>query len=113
MNAAARLVHQNVLSRHLVLAHLLSRRQIFLLGIMLAILISALCTIYVTHSSRILHASFQHQLTEMDHLHLQRGQLLLERSTWMMQSRIQQIAENKLGMIVPDHKSIVVISSEK
>ncbi len=42
-------------------------------------------------------------------LHVQRGQLLLERSTWMMQARIQPIAENKLGMIIPDHKSVVIV----
>ena len=30
MNAAARLVHQDVLSRHLVFTHLLTRRQIVL-----------------------------------------------------------------------------------
>ncbi len=109
MNAAARLVHQGVLSRHLVLAHLLTRRQISVLLLMLGILLSALSIIYVTHTTRILHASYQRNLLEQDQLHIQHSQLLLERSTWMMQSRIQQIAESKLAMIVPDNKSIVII----
>jgi cell division protein FtsL len=109
MNAAARLVHQGVLSRHLVLAHFLNRRQIAVLVLALGVLLSAVSIIYVTHVTRILHAAYQRNLSEQDHLHVQRGQLLLERSTWMMQARIQQIAENKLGMIIPDHKSVVII----
>lgn len=109
MNAAARLVHQSVLSRHLVLTHLLTRRQIAVLFLALAVILSGLSTIYVTHVTRILHAAYQHNLLEQNRLHLQRGQLLLERSTWMMQARTQHIAENQLGMVIPEHKSVVII----
>lgn len=109
MNAAARLVHQGVLTRHLVLTHLLTRRQVMLIILAMAVLLSALSIIYVTHTSRVLYASYQHNLLEQNRLHVKHGQLLLERSTWMMQARIQQIAENKLGMIIPDHKSVIVI----
>lgn len=109
MNAAARLVHQNGWSRHLVLTHLLTRQQIFIVLLTLSVLASALSVVYVTHLNRILHAAYQHNLVEQDHLFMQRGQLLLERSTWMMQARIQQIAEKQLNMIVPDHKSVVII----
>lgn len=109
MNAAARLVHQGVIARHLVLAHLLTRRQITVMLLALCVLLSALSIVYVTHVTRILHAAYQRNLTEQEHLHVQRGQLLLERSTWMMQSRIQGVAEQKLGMILPDQKSVVII----
>lgn len=110
MNAAARLVHQGVLSRHLVLSHLFTWRQITVLILALAVLLSALSIIYTTHMTRVLHASYQYYLGEKNNLYAQRGQLLLEHSTWMMQARIQQIAESKLDMIIPDHKSIMVIS---
>ena len=109
MNAAARLVHQSVLSRHLVFHHLLNRQQVAVMMLALMVLLSALSTIYITHVTRILHANYQHNLLERDRLHVQRGQLLLERSAGLMQSRIQQIAENKLGMISPSHQSIVII----
>ena len=109
MNAAARLVHQSVLTRHLVLTHLLTWRQIAVLILSLTVLFSALNIIYVTHLTRVLHANYQHNLLEQDRLQVERGQLLLERGTWMMQARIQQIAENKLGMFLPDHKSVVII----
>lgn len=109
MNAAARLVHRGELSRHLVLTHLLSGKQLVTAVLAFAVILSALCMIYVTQLTRTLNANYQHFLQEQDHLHVERGQLLLERSTWMMQARIQQIAENKLGMIVPNHKSVVII----
>jgi len=109
MNAAARLVHQNILSRQLVLTQLLTRRQLTLLMLTLAILLTGLGVIYVTNTTRVLYASYQRNLIEQDRLHVTRGQLLLERSTWMMQARIQQIAEKKLGMHLPDHQSVVIM----
>lgn len=109
MNAAARLAHQGALSRHLVLVHLLTRQQFALMSMVMAILLSAISIIYVTHVSRVLYAGYQHELSERNHMHIERGQLLLERGAWMMQARIQQIAENKLGMTIPDHKSVVIV----
>lgn len=109
MNAAARLVHQNVLSRHLVLTHFLTRRQIAVLILALMVLLSALGIIYVTHTTRVLHAAYQHQLVEQNQIQLEHSQLLLERSTWMVQERIQKLAEQKLGMVMPDNQSVVVI----
>lgn len=109
MNAAARLVHQSTLSRHLLFTYLLTRRQMGLFVLALSILLSALSIIYVTHTARIVYTNYQHLLLEKDRLHVQQGQLLLERSTWMMQSRIQQAAENQLNMVFPDQKSVVII----
>ena len=109
MNAAARLVHQNTVTRHLVLVHLLTRRQMGLLLMAAAVIFSALAVIYVTHTSRVLYATYQHKLGEKNHLYVERAQLLLERGTWMMQARIQTYAESKLGMVMPDHKSVVIV----
>lgn len=108
MNAAARLVHQGIITRHLVVAHL-SWRQVGVLMLSVGVLMSAVSIIYVTHVTRLLHATYQHNIVEQDMLHVQRGQLLLERSTMMMQARIQSIAENKLGMIIPDQNSVVIV----
>ncbi len=109
MNAAGRLVHQGVLSRHLVMTHFLSKRQLALVVVALSVLFSALSVIYMTHLTRELHAAYQHSLVEQDRLHVQHGQLLLERSTWMMQAHIQQVAEDKLDMVMPNHKTAVII----
>jgi cell division protein FtsL len=109
MNAAARLVHQNTAARHMVLVHLLTRRQIVILLLAAAVVFSALAVIYVTHSSRVINAAYQHSLSEKNHLYVERAQLLLERGTWMMQARIQKVAESQLGMVMPDHKSVVIV----
>ena len=109
MNAAARLVHQSVLSRHLLLTHFLNRQQLGIVILTLTVLLSALSMIYITHMTRVLHADYQRNLIEQERLHVLSSQLLLERSTWVMPARIQQVAETKLGMIIPEHKAIVVI----
>lgn len=109
MNAAARLAHQGALSRHLVLVHLLTRRQLAMMTLGMSILLSAIGIIYVTHVSRVEYAAYQHELAERNQLHIERGQLLLERGTWMMQARIQQMAEKKLGMTIPNHQSVVIV----
>jgi cell division protein FtsL len=109
MNAAARLVHQNVLSRQFFSTQWLNGRQIMTALLGAAAVLSALSIIYVTQVTRVLHAEYQHNLVEQDRLQVEHGQLLLERSTWMVPARIQQIAETKLGMVVPEQKSVVVV----
>jgi cell division protein FtsL len=109
MNAAARLAHQNILSRYLISTHLLNSQQLIVTTLVLTVLLSALSIIYMTHATRLMHAAYAHNIAEQEHLHLQEGQLLLERSTWMVQARIQQIAEKKLEMVIPDNKSMVIV----
>ena len=109
MNAAARLVHQGAISRQYLLVLSVTKRQKAVFMLATAVLLSALATIYITHVSRLMHAGLQHSLFEQDRLHVEHGQLLLERSAWMMQGRIQTLAENKLGMVIPDSKSVVIV----
>lgn len=113
MNAAARLVHQSGLTKHLLWTFLLTKRQIAVAAIALAVLLSALSIVYVTQVTRVLHAAYQANAAYKNRLQVQKGQLLLERSTWIMQARIQEIAENQLGMVVPDRKSVMVIDEKE
>lgn len=108
MNAAARLVHQHVLARHLALTHALNRRQTALLLFAIATLFSALGIIYITHTNRLLYASYQHNITENARLQVLRSQLLLERSTMMVQSRTEKAAAHQ-GMYIPSNKDVVTI----
>lgn len=110
MNAAARFLNQGALSRHWVVSVLLSRAQFSLLALLISIVLSALSVIYVTNMSRSLNADLQQVLTERDQLHLQWSQLVLEQGTWAAQTRVQQVAEQRLNMVVPDNKSVVVMS---
>jgi len=109
MNAAARLASQHIFSREYLFSLLLTRSQLAMLSLIVAGLLSALGVIYVTNATRLLNADLQHAVVEKQHLQVETGQLLLERSTWMMQARVQRIAETQLGMVVPDHKAVVII----
>lgn len=109
MNAAARLVHQGILSRQLILIHGLTRLKVALLFFTLTLAMSALGIIYITQVHRVLYADYQRTLIEQDRLSVRYSQLLLEKSAWMMQSRIEQEAENQLGMTYPTRKQTVII----
>ncbi|MBA3660264.1 MAG: cell division protein FtsL [Gammaproteobacteria bacterium] len=109
MNAAARLVHRNVLSRHLVLSRIFSLHKLSWMALGLAVVSSAIGMIYVTHQSRLLHANFQRNSTYINRLEIEYRQLLLENSTLTMPARIQYQAEMNLDMIMPDENAIQVI----
>ncbi len=109
MNAAARLFSQSTVSRTWLLSVLISKVQFGRYLLILAVLMSALSMVYVTNTTRSLNAGLQQTLAERDHLHIQWGQLLLEKSTWIMQARVQQVASDKLGMVVPEGKSLVIV----
>ncbi len=111
MNAAARLLGQSSsLSRNWVVSVILSRVQFSTMILVSALLVSALSVVYVTNLSRSLNAGIQQTLTERNQLHIQWGQLLLEKSTWVTPARVQHVAEDQMGMVVPDSKSVVIVS---
>lgn len=109
MNAAARFVQHSSLSQQLVYFHLLSKRQLIVSLLILGVVFSGLGIIYFTHFQRLLYANYQQLLLEKNRLQIEQSQLLLERSTWMVQSRIQTIAETQLDMIIPEAKSIIIV----
>lgn len=112
MNAAARLLNQGVLSRGWVVSVFLTRFDISLFVLISAVLMSALSLVYMTNSVRSLNANIEQAYAEHDQLHIQRGQLLLEKSSLTMQARVQDVAEDHLDMIVPEGKAVVVVDSK-
>lgn len=110
MNAAARLMQQSVISRSWILSFVLSRVQTSFIVLIAALLVSALSMIYVTNVSRSLNANIQQTLFERNKLHIAWGQLLLEKSTLTMQTRVEKLAEQEMGMQIPDHQSVVIVN---
>lgn len=110
MNAAARLLQQGSLSRSWVINVILTRAQASVISLVTCVLISALSMIYVTNTSRNLHAGIQQTLAERNQLHIQWGQLLLEKSTLTMQARVERVATSQMEMVEPDHKSVVIVT---
>jgi len=109
MNAAGRLLNRDVLSPNWVLAVFLTRTQLSFAVFLFLVFMSAFSVVYMTNLARDLQANLHQSQAENAQLFSQQGQLLLERSTLSMQARVQQVAEQKLNMLIPDHQSVVKI----
>lgn len=114
MNAAARLFNEGQLSRSWVISLFFTRFQFWLCALIFVVLFSALSLVYVTNLSRSLRALHAQQMIEFDHLHVQWGQLLLEKSSLTRQSRLQEIAYEKLQMSMPDrhHQAVIILKPQ-
>ena len=71
---------------------------------------SAFAIIYVKDLHRRLFINYQQQTAAQQREQVRWGKLLLEQSAWSTQSRIQRIAQNRLGMEVPAYHQIVMIA---
>ena len=74
------------------------------------LIVTALATITAQHKSRKLYIELQQQQDAANQYEVEWGQLQLEQSTWAMHSRIEDIAEKRLDMQVPDAKHIQVVT---
>lgn len=112
MNAAAKMIHQsNFFTGHLKdirLSKILSL-QIFLVT---SVLISALAVVYMTNLYRLTFSQLEQSEQRAHQLNLQRGQLLLEQASLATPARVQQLAINKLGMIIPANKQIFILRAK-
>lgn len=81
--------------------------KIAILGVL--VLSSALGVVYTKYLNRNLHIQLEQLQDARDNLHVEWTQLLLEQGTLASDVRVEKIAREKLGMIVPSPKEIVVI----
>jgi len=72
---------------------------LMLLGVLV---FSALSLVYVKDLHRRLFIQYQELQTIKQTTLTQQGKLLLEKSAWSVETRIQHIAQRKLAMRVPD-----------
>jgi cell division protein FtsL len=68
---------------------------------------SAVELVVYRHESRKLFVILQDLRETKQNLNREWGQLLLEQATWGTQIRVEKIASEKLGMIVPRMQQIV------
>jgi cell division protein FtsL len=76
----------------------------------LVLIATALGAVTSQHKARKLYIELQQQQLAAKQYAIEYGQLKLEQSTWAMHSRIEQIAEKKLQMQVPDDKRVQVVT---
>lgn len=83
--------------------------RIVLLGLVLAVFVSALGVVFSTHESRKLFVELQGVQKVRDELSAEWGRLQLEQSTWATHGRIERIANNRLEMINPPPGAVVIV----
>jgi len=110
MNAAAKALHHaNFLSRE-TFSDLRLGRIAPIVFLTITFLLTAFALIYVKDLHRHYFSEMQTVMKVHDDLNVERGQLLLEQSTWTTQARIQNVAQQELGMEIPKAKEIKLIS---
>ena len=78
----------------------------------LTLILVAIGVATAQHKARKLYFELEQQDQLAKVFETEYGQLQLEQSTWAMHSRLEEYAEKKMGMQVPDTKRIQVINLE-
>ncbi len=81
----------------------------FLALLILAVLSSAVSVIYIKHQSRKTFVELQDLQKHRDDMDVNWGRLQLEQGTWATHGRVEEIARNKLDMVTPNAKSVVIV----
>ncbi len=84
-------------------------KRLWLAVLILAVLASALGVIYAKHENRKRFVHLQALERERDAMEVEWGQLQLEQGTWATNSRVERVARKRLGMVMPDAESVVII----
>lgn len=78
-------------------------------GLAVLVFTSALAVVFSTHSSRKLFVEMEELQKVRDDLNAEWGRLQLEQSTWATHGRIEQVASDKLDMVIPSPGSVVIV----
>lgn len=76
------------------------------------LLVTAFAVVYTKDINRRLFIHYQEQQAMQQTYNVQWGKLLLEQSAWSTQSRIQNIAENQLSMVMPNSRDVVMVQAQ-
>lgn len=77
--------------------------------LMLVVIVSALGVVYAKHQTRKLFVELQSLHKSRDDMDIEWGQLQLEQSTLATHGRIEDVANAKLGMVIPEPNQIVIL----
>jgi cell division protein FtsL len=83
-----------------------NRLVIILSGVLL---MTALAVIYSKYNSRLIFIDIQKQERELDQREVEWGQTQLELTTFAEQNRVEQVARQKLKLVLPLHEKIIYI----
>jgi len=112
MNAAARIIHQSNVFNGQFSDIRLSRYAYWQIALLVSVLISALAVIYVTNMHRLTLSQLQIAEQKAHQLQLRWGQLLLEQASLATPARVQQLATEKLGMVLPINRQTFILRAQ-
>lgn len=79
------------------------------IAMLFTVLVSALAVIYMTNLHRMTLSQLELADEQAHQLQLQWGQLLLEQASLATPSRVEQMASDKLHMILPINKKLFIL----
>lgn len=85
-------------------------RHGLILALAAGVAASALGVVYTKHHGRQLFVELDALKTQRDELNIEWGQLMLEQATWATPTRVELIARQRLGMVVPPSDKIVIVT---
>jgi cell division protein FtsL len=88
---------------------LFSPRMLLICLLLLAMLASGIAVIYTTFKNRSMLNELQMLRNQRNELQVQWGQLLIEQSTFSLDSRIERKAIDELQMTVPEISDVVMV----
>ena len=87
------------------------RQRILLLATILfvVVMVTAIGLVYSKHKTRKLFVELQALNKEVVSLNTEWGRLQLEQSAWSDHGRIERIARERLGMVIPEAEQVAFI----
>ncbi len=87
----------------------MTRAQRVLPVLLVLVLASAIAVVYSRHLNRAAFAELQRLQQQRDEINIERGRLQLEQSTFATHSKIEQLARDRLGMVLPAPDGIKMV----
>jgi len=84
-----------------------TKRVVFLLILGAIVVAQAIGVIYTKQSKRLLHAKLQSLYATRDRLQVEWSKLLLEKGSWQAEMRVERVAREQLGMVMPDKTQMI------
>jgi cell division protein FtsL len=71
------------------------------------VIAQALAVIYTKHTKRLMHAQLQSLYATRDRMQVEWSKLLLEQGTWQAEARVERVAKEQLGMVIPEKTHVI------
>jgi cell division protein FtsL len=85
----------------------------FMVGVVTALWLTVLASsagvVYVKHQARSLFIDLERLSTDRDNLNIEWGRLQLEQSAWSTHGFVEQVANSKLRMTLPNTTEVKII----